>query len=75
MRGDRRSDRLVHARSGRAIHYLCVQWPSARGASHARAKEKCFAAVSHRLTVEAAREAFVTACQDAHLIRDGAVSQ
>jgi uncharacterized protein YbdZ (MbtH family) len=22
-----------------AIHYLCVHWPSARGASHARAKK------------------------------------
>ncbi|MEF0942450.1 DUF982 domain-containing protein [Rhizobium sp. BR 362] len=58
-----------------AIHYLCVEWPSERGASHARAKEKCFAAVSHQVTVEAAREAFVRACQDSHLIPNDAMSQ
>lgn len=52
-----------------AIHFLSVRWPSERGTSYSRAKEICFAAISHRIAVEAAREAFVMACLDARLIR------
>jgi hypothetical protein len=54
-----------------AIHFLSVRWPSERSMSYARAMEKCLAAVSHRIAVEVAREAFVMACLDAHLTPDG----
>ncbi|MGY5811296.1 DUF982 domain-containing protein [Rhizobium sp. LEGMi198b] len=53
-----------------AIHFLSVRWPSERGSYYVKAKEKCLAAISHRATLEAAREAFVMACLEARLIRD-----
>ncbi|WFU11509.1 DUF982 domain-containing protein (plasmid) [Rhizobium sp. CB3090] len=53
-----------------AIHFLSVRWPSERGSSYAKAMQKCLAAISHRATLEAAREAFVMACLEAHLIQD-----
>ncbi|WP_374191448.1 DUF982 domain-containing protein [Rhizobium rhizogenes] len=51
-----------------AIHFLSMRWSSNKGTSYMRAKEKCLAAISHRIAVESAREAFVAACLDAHLI-------
>ena len=53
-----------------AIHFLSVRWPSERGSYYAKAMQKCLAAISHRATLEAAREAFVMACLEAHLIQD-----
>lgn len=55
-----------------AVHFLSLRWPCERGSSYRRAKEKCLAAIVHRISVEAARETFVTACVDARLTsKDG----
>ncbi|MEZ2224050.1 DUF982 domain-containing protein [Rhizobium sp. RCC_161_2] len=58
-----------------ALYFLSVRWPCERGVYYVRAREKCFAAISHRTTMDAAREAFVMACLNAHLVRDDGYSQ
>lgn len=62
--------RGIHAVQGPedAIYFLSRRWPGEKGVSYAHAKERCIAAVSHRIPVEASREAFVTACLDARLM-------
>lgn len=54
-----------------AIHFLSRRWPCERGSSYAHARERCVAAVSHRIPVEASRPAFVMACLDARLMTIG----
>ncbi|WP_349962512.1 DUF982 domain-containing protein [Rhizobium sp. ZPR3] len=51
-----------------AIHFLSRRWPCERSTSYARATERCIAAVSHKIPVEASRAAFVIACLDARLM-------
>ncbi len=53
-----------------AIHFLSRRWPCERSSSYTRATEKCVAAVSHKIPVEASRAAFVIACLDAHLMSE-----
>ncbi len=55
-----------------AIHFLSRRWPCERGSAYADAREKCFAAVSHRIPIEASRTAFVNACRDARLMPEWA---
>ncbi|MFT3998729.1 MAG: DUF982 domain-containing protein [Rhizobium sp.] len=51
-----------------AIFFLSRRWPCERGRSYAHAREKCVAAVSHRIPIETSRDAFVAACVDARLM-------
>ena len=51
-----------------AIHFLSRRWPDERSTSYAHAADRCVAAVSHKIPVEASRAAFVAACLDARLM-------
>ncbi|TXI00339.1 MAG: DUF982 domain-containing protein [Rhizobium sp.] len=53
-----------------AIYFLSRRWPCEKGVSYVEARDKCVAAVSHRIPIEASREAFITACLDARLPMD-----
>lgn len=51
-----------------AISYLIFRWPTVSSTVVKRARSKCLAALQKQLTCEAAREAFVRAAEEAHIL-------
>lgn len=51
-----------------ALHYLAVRWPAERGKRYNLARVICADAVERRASVEEAREAFIAAAIEAHVL-------
>jgi hypothetical protein len=51
-----------------ALHYLTVRWPAERGERYNLARAMCADALERRASIEEAREAFIAAAIEAHVL-------